>query len=79
MFHYYSNLDLYKFIGSFDNRIMPKDKTKKIFRQVAEGIQELHKIGITHRDIKPENILIDHKEDAFIGDVGFAIPVKDLK
>ena len=27
-------------------------------KEIANGIKELHSIGLTHRDIKPENILI---------------------
>ena len=30
-----------------------------IMRQILEGIQYLHEIGVVHRDIKPANILID--------------------
>lgn len=30
-----------------------------IMRQILEGIQYLHEIGVIHRDIKPANILID--------------------
>jgi len=31
---------------------------KKYSREVAEGIDAIHKRGFIHRDIKPENILL---------------------
>jgi serine/threonine protein kinase len=33
----------------------------------------MHEKGFVHKDIKPDNILINHFEDAKIGDMGIAI------
>ncbi len=41
-------------------------------RQVAEGLAEAHKLGITHRDLKPGNIMIDKDGNAKIMDFGIA-------
>jgi tetratricopeptide (TPR) repeat protein len=43
-----------------------------IARQVAEGLGEAHKLGITHRDLKPGNIMIDKDGQAKIMDFGIA-------
>jgi len=43
-----------------------------IARQVAEGLSEAHKLGITHRDLKPGNIMIDRDGNAKIMDFGIA-------
>jgi serine/threonine protein kinase len=31
---------------------------KGVLKQVMQGVQRLHSLGIVHRDIKPENLLI---------------------
>src|SRR4030042_1173205 len=43
-----------------------------IGRQIAEGLGEAHKLGITHRDLKPGNIMIDKDGNAKIMDFGIA-------
>jgi len=42
------------------------------FKQLLEGIAEVHRMGITHRDLKPNNILLDHKFCLKITDFGLS-------
>ena len=45
------------------------------FRSLIEGLDYIHKRGISHRDLKPENLLFDHDFNLKIADFGFAAPV----
>ena len=47
-------------------------ETKKIVKQIAEGLRYAHELGYLHRDIKPENIWITSEGDAKILDFGLA-------
>lgn len=40
------------------HNVIPEKKSKIICKQLAKGINHLHKLGIVHRDIKTENILV---------------------
>ena len=46
------------------------------FREMMEGLRELHGVGILHRDIKPENLLLSQKDDeaavAVLADFGLS-------
>lgn len=44
----------------------------RILREVAEGLDFAHQLGVIHRDIKPSNILIDKQGRAKIADFGIA-------
>jgi len=37
-----------------------------------EGLDSVHKKGITHRDLKPENLLFDGEFNLKIADFGYA-------
>ena len=43
-----------------------------IARQVCEGLEEAHKLGVVHRDLKPHNIMVDEDGNARIMDFGIA-------
>ena len=43
-----------------------------IARQVCEGLEEAHKLGVVHRDLKPQNIMLDEDGNARIMDFGIA-------
>jgi len=41
-------------------------------KQVCEGLEEAHRLGVVHRDLKPQNIMIDQDGNARIMDFGIA-------
>jgi serine/threonine protein kinase/predicted Zn-dependent protease len=47
-----------------------------IAKQVCEGLEEAHELGVVHRDLKPQNIMIDEKGRAKIMDFGIARSVE---
>jgi len=42
----------------------------RMLREICNGLQSLHAVGIIHRDIKPENILLDQYGNPKLGDFG---------
>jgi TolB-like protein/tRNA A-37 threonylcarbamoyl transferase component Bud32 len=53
-------------------RQLPVDEAVRITREVADGLDYAHEMGIIHRDIKPENILLTRRGDALLADFGIA-------
>ncbi len=47
-----------------------------IAKQVCEGLEEAHRLGVIHRDLKPSNIMIDKEGNARIMDFGIARSLK---
>ncbi len=54
---------------------LPLPLVLRIARQVVEGLEAAHAVGVVHRDIKPTNVLFDVRGDAKIMDFGLAAPV----
>jgi len=48
------------------------DETLRIARQIMDGLEAAHRLGIVHRDLNPENILIAHDGTVKITDFGIA-------
>lgn len=49
-----------------------------IFRQIAETIRVIHKLGIAHRDLKPENIMYTITDNIVILDFGLACSAEQI-
>ena len=56
---------------------MEEARVFEIARQLCDGLQHAHDVGLIHRDFKPENVLVDRdahgRETARIVDFGIAI------
>jgi len=59
-------------------KALPVAEALKIGLEVAQGLAELHQMGVIHRDIKPSNILFDQKGRARLADLGLAQAPEDL-
>ena len=50
-----------------------EEELVKLFRQVCQGLEYAHKVGVIHRDLKPGNILVRrHNQQPVIADFGLA-------
>ena len=73
------DISLKKFKVDILDRLSPDEKIKaieKIFDNICNGLNHLHKYHIIHRDLKPENIYINVEgsniKELVIGDFGIA-------
>ncbi|KAH9600413.1 Protein kinase domain [Trypanosoma melophagium] len=47
--------------------------TRRLFRQLLNGLERIHQANVVHRDIKPENLLLSkERTQLMISDFGFA-------
>jgi len=53
-------------------RLSPR-QTVSLARQIAAGLEAIHKSGIVHRDLKPTNIMLDRSGRAVLMDFGLAL------
>lgn len=53
----------------------PEHMVARITRQIVDGLEYLHKVGVTHRDLKPANILVDPSGLIKITDFGVSSAV----
>jgi serine/threonine protein kinase/tetratricopeptide (TPR) repeat protein len=72
---YVSGEDLKSSMRRFGN--LPIGKAISITKQICEGLEEAHSLGVVHRDLKPNNIMIDQNGNARIMDFGIARTVKE--
>jgi len=54
-------------------------KALSIAKEICEGLEEAHRVGVVHRDLKPSNIIIDREGNASILDFGIARSIKEGK
>jgi len=47
-----------------------------ITKQICDGLEAAHKLGVVHRDLKPQNLMIDRDGNARIMDFGIARSIK---
>lgn len=64
------NGELFEYIVK--NHRLREDEACRLFHQLIDGIEHLHKIGIVHRDLKPENLLLDYRMNLRIVDFGLS-------
>jgi len=68
-------IDLFDFIyytGKFKEPL-----AREIFRQIAAGVNALHKAGYAHRDIKAQNVLFTESMDVKLTDFGGSTKIGD--
>lgn len=51
---------------------LDEEQAKFYFRQLVEGVEYCHKLGVCHRDLKPENLLLDENGNLKISDFGLS-------
>ena len=67
---YVENGELFHYI--VDNRTVNELEAAKMYHQLLDAIEYIHKLGIVHRDLKPENLLLDYKNNLKLVDFGLS-------
>jgi len=49
-----------------------------LLRQAAEGVAQLHRLGLVHRDVKPDNLLLRDTGELVLADFGLVTPAGAL-
>eukprot|EP00434_Breviolum_minutum_P021503 symbB.v1.2.018975.t2/scaffold1534.1/size113260/5 len=55
--------DLLQALSNSERRRLKESEAKHVFKQLADGVEHMHRHQIIHRDLKLENILIHSKEE----------------
>jgi serine/threonine protein kinase len=50
--------------------VLTEKESRRIFRQLVSGMDQIHKANIVHRDLKLENLLLDEDRNILISDFG---------
>lgn len=49
------------------------EESVRVCGQIADAVQQAHKLGLVHRDLKPSNVLLDREGNAHVCDFGLAL------
>jgi serine/threonine protein kinase len=71
-FEYVSGGTLKGLLDRQPSRQLPPATAVRVAREVAEGLAEADRLGITHRDIKPANVLLTPEGEVKVADFGLA-------
>ena len=73
----YAPYDLFSVVMSGS---MTRPEIYCVFRQICDGVEYLHSLGLAHRDLKPENILSNGDgAELYLADFGLATTKNAIK
>lgn len=47
-------------------------EASRLFQQILNAVEYMHRLGIVHRDLKPENLLLDANRNIKVVDFGLS-------
>jgi len=76
VFEYLSGGDLRDYLAERKRKHEPlsADEVRKLGRQLARALMQVHDSGLLHRDVAPANIWLDERGVPHLGDFDSAIP-----